>query len=611
MRKFLRAIRAYPHVFLVTVAALVALALDLGGQDTIAHLILGVTAIVSILPLLAGMWQTLRDGKYGVDVLAITAIVTSVLLREYWAGIIICLMLTGGEALEDYADERAGSELSSLLEHAPQTAHLLKGTTETDVAVSKISVGDKLIIKSGEVVPVDAEILEGNSSLDEASLTGESLPIEKHVGDQLLSGSINLEGTLIVRALHTASDSQYQQIIKLVKMAQNTPSPFVRLADRYSVPFTALAFFLAGVSWAASGDPERFLQVLVVATPCPLLLGAPIAIVSGMSRAARAGVIIKTGAALEKLAAAQTIAFDKTGTLTMGQPIVSAVKTYGSFKKEDVLAYAAAVERGSSHILAKAVTTYADKQKVKVLKAKNSKESSGGGLTATCQAKIIHVGTARYLEAQGVSIPNDARDGTHAFIAIQDKLAGYIEFKDEIRPESKGVLQTLKKLGVKHMLMVTGDNKKVAADVAKQLSISEYEAEALPGDKLQKIEGLEHRPVAFVGDGVNDAPVLTAADVGIALGARGSTAASETADIVILRDDLSRVSEAVAIAKRTVFIGRQSILIGIFMSIVLMVIFSTGKFKASYGAAIQELVDVTVIVNALRAHSKKSLTKGL
>ncbi len=608
MRKFLKAIRAYPHVFLVSVAVLIALPLDLGGLDKWAHLILGITALVSTLPLLAGMLQTLRDGKYGVDILAVTAIITSVLLHEYWAGIIICLMLTGGEALEDYADTRAGIELSSLLAHAPVIAHLLKGQTETDIEVSKISVGDKLLIKAGEVVPVDAEVTEGTSSVDEASLTGESLPIEKSEGDQLLSGSINMEGTLTVRALQTASNSQYQQIIKLVKIAQNTPSPFVRLADKYSIPFTVLSFFLAGVAWAASGQPVRFLEVLVVATPCPLLLGAPIAIVSGMSRAARAGVIVKTGAGLEKLAAAQTIAFDKTGTLTLGTPSVISVKTYGKFKKDDVISYAAAVEAGSNHILARAVTTYAEKHNAKVPKAKNSKETSGGGLTATVQGKIVRVGTARYLNQFDIVVPKEDLAGTHAYVVIQNSLAGYLEFVDEIRPESKGVLKLLKKLGVKHILMVTGDNKQVAAQVAKELGITEFEAEALPGDKLQKIESLEHRPVAFVGDGVNDAPVLTASDVGIALGARGSTAASETADIVILRDDLSRVGEAVAIAKRTVFIARQSILIGIGMSVVLMVIFSTGKFKPSVGAAVQELVDVTVIINALRAHSKKSLT---
>ena len=608
MRKFLRAIKKYPHVFLVSVVILASLALDLGNQDKWAHLILGVTAMLSTIPLLAGMWQTLRDGAFGVDVLAITAIVTSVILHEYWAAIIICLMLTGGEALEDYANDRASTELTALLKHAPVKAHLLKGNTESDIPVAKIAVNDKLVIKAGEVVPVDAEVLEGDSTFDESSLTGESLPVEKKVGDQLLSGSVNMEGRLIVRALHTAEDSQYQQIIKLVRTAANTPSPFVRLADKYSIPFTLLAFFLAGVAWATSGQAIRFLQVLVVATPCPLLLGAPIAIISGMSRAARAGVIMKTGAALEKLAAARTIAFDKTGTLTRGLPIVKSVKALGKFKTNDVIAYAAAVEAGSNHILARAVLEYAAKKSVKAPKAKQSKETSGGGLTATVQGKLVRVGTANYMKSHGITVPKETIVTTYAYVAVQDTLAGYFEFEDEIRSESKAVLTTISDLGVEHILMVTGNNKQVAATVAKKLGIKEYEAECLPADKLQRIEALENRPVAFVGDGVNDAPVLTASDVGVALGARGSTAASETADVVILRDDLSRVAEAVAIAKRTVAIARQAILIGIFMSIVLMVIFSTGKYKASAGAAIQELVDITVIIYALRAHSKKQLT---
>ena len=607
MKKFLHAIKRYPHVFLVIVAVLAALPLDLAGADKWAHLILGITAIASTLPLLAGMLQTIRDGQYGIDILAITAIVTSVLLHEYWAGIIICLMLTGGEALEDYADTRASKELTGLLERAPLMAHLVKGHGEQDIAVSKISIGDKLIVKSGEVVPVDGIVIEGTSDIDEASLTGESLPVEKHSGDTLLSGSLNSEGTLIMRATHTANDSQYQQIIKLVKTASNTPSPFVRLADRYSIPFTITAFMIAGGAWWASGQPSRFLEVLVVATPCPLLLGAPIAIISGMSRAAREGIIIKTGAALEKLAAARTVAFDKTGTLTQGKPVVENVTSYGSYKKDQVVALAAAVESNSSHILAAAVTSYATSKKLSVPKAKGSKETAGGGLSATVQGKLVHVGTARYMASIGVDVSGEAAEGTYAYVAVQKDLAGSIEFSDQIRSESKSVLTHLKKLGVKHILMVTGDNKKVAESVAKKLGITEVEAECLPGDKLRKIEALPNRPVTFVGDGVNDAPVLTAADVGIALGARGSTAASETADVVILLDDLSRVGSAIAIAKRTVFIARQSILIGIFMSVALMIIFSTGKFKASVGAGVQELVDVAVIINALRAHSKKRI----
>ncbi len=605
-KKIASAIKAYPHVCIVALVILIAIPLDLIGQDTYAHWLLGITAIASTLPLLAGMWRTLQDGGYGLDILAITAIVSAVVFKEYWAGIIICLMLTGGEALEDYAEGRASAELTNLLDRAPKMAHLIKGNTEKNIPVAQVHVNDRLLVKPGEVVPVDAEIIEGESSMDESSLTGESLPVAKKVGDALLSGSVNLEGTITVRAAHTADDSQYQQIIKLVRSAASNQSPFVRLADKYSIPFTLFAFMLAGAAWWASGESVRFLQVLVVATPCPLLLGAPIAIISGMSRAAREGVIIKNGAGLEKLAAVKTIAFDKTGTLTMGKPVVSDFKTIGKADKSTTIGLAAAVEAKSNHILAQAVVNYATAKKVPIPKAKNTRETSGGGLEATVQSKLVRVGTARYLESFGISVDEKGAD-THAFVAVGNNVVGMFTFKDEIRPESKKVLESLKKLGIKHILMVTGDNKKVAHEVAKKLGITEVEAECLPADKLRKIEQLPNRPVAFVGDGVNDAPVLTASDVGIALGARGSTAASETADVVIMLDDISRVGSAIAIAKRTLFIAKQSIWIGIAMSVVLMVVFSTGKFKASLGAGLQELVDVAVIINAIRAHSKKPI----
>src|SRR3989344_6156684 len=318
-----RFFRKYSWLGLVIVAALVSLVLELTKHHALAHWILGVTAIVAALPLVWDMFETIRSGGYGLDILAITAIVASVSLGEFWAGIIIVLMLTGGEALEDYAEERAKTELTDLLKRKPTKAHKIKGNKTLDVSINTVGVGDKLVIYPGEVVPVDGIVIEGSSSFDESSLTGESLPVIKNNGDQLLSGSINIEGAITIRALHTAADSQYEQIIKLVKSAASSQSPFVRLADKYSIPFTITAFAIAGTAWFISGEPIRFLQVIVVATPCPLLLAAPIALISGMSRAAKHGIIVKTGSALEKLALVETVAFDKTGTLTRGVPVGS------------------------------------------------------------------------------------------------------------------------------------------------------------------------------------------------------------------------------------------------------------------------------------------------
>jgi heavy metal translocating P-type ATPase len=587
-------------------ALLISLALQLFDQATIAHWILGIISILLTLPLIKGMWHDFRMGTYGIDILAATAIIVSVVMHEYWAGIIIVLMLTGGEALEDYAEHRAKTELDSLLKRAPQIAHVIKSRGKVvDVPVIDVKANDRIEIRAGEVVPVDATVFEGEANFDESSLTGESLPQFKQVNQTLLSGAVNLDGVVSAKAVHTAKDSQYQQIIELVKAASASQSPFVRLADRYSIPFTLIAFAIAFGAWAVSGDSLRFLEVLVVATPCPLILAAPIAIISGMSRAAKHGIIVRTGSALERLAAAKTIAFDKTGTLTEGRLKVKAVKSYNGFTDHDILSFAASAEQSSNHVIAEAIIDAAHDKNIKTKKAKNIKETSGGGIEATIGGKHVLLGRLLYLQNNAVEkIPVTLKNAnqTAVFLALNGQLAGAITFTDTVRPESKSVIAALTELRVKHTLMITGDNSHTANAVADKLGIETVISEALPAEKLLAVEKLEHKPVAFVGDGINDAPVLAAADVGIALGARGSTAASESADMVIMLDDITRVTRAVEISKRTLSIARQSIVVGIALSVVLMGIFATGRFAPVYGALIQEVVDIVVIVNALRAH---------
>lgn len=606
LKKVLNFVKEYSHFSIVLIVMIVSLGLTLGDYDKAANIILGITALISSLPILWDIYQSLRHGEYGVDILAATAIITSVLLGEVWAGMVIVLMLTGGEALEDYAENRAKTELTALMDRAPKKAIVLRGRKEVSVPVNQVRVGDKLIIKPGEVVPVDCVITEGSSSMDESSLTGESLPVEKVLGDQLMSGSVNQESPLIVKALHTAKDSQYEQIIKLVKAASTNKSRFVRMADRYSIPFTLIAFTIAGSAWFISGDVMRFLEVLVVATPCPLILGAPIAIISGMSRAAKHGVIIKTGDALEKLARVKTMAFDKTGTLTQGTPVVETIIAFNNSTKHKILETAAALEQGSNHILARTIVEKALSEGKKLPKVKNVREITGYGLRAHLKNHEVLVGKLSFMQREGVEIPNNIPAGanaqTSAYVAVAGKLIGVICFTDEIRPESRSTMRRLKDFGIE-LMMVTGDNKVTAKTIGRKLGISNIKSECLPADKLLAIENITKRPVGFVGDGVNDAPVLTASDVGIALGARGSTAASESADVVVMLDDISKVGDTVEISRRTLFIAKQSILIGIFISIGLMFIFATGRFKPIYGAAIQELVDVAVIINALRAHS--------
>ncbi len=606
-RRLVRFLRRYTLFAAAVVTVIIGLALQLAGRHTAVDWLLGTAAIIELLPLAWRMWRDIQSGTYGIDILAATAIITSVILGQYWAAIVIVVMLTGGEALEDFAEHRAKRELDALLKLAPRRAHVIRKGKTLDVSAGDVKPGEKILIKAGELVPVDAVVIEGSADFDESSLTGESLPQTRQVGDTLLSGSTNLDGPVTAKALATAEDSQYQQITSLVKSAAASKAPFVRLADRYSIPFTLLSFAIAGSVWAVSGEAIRFLEVIVVATPCPLLLAAPIALISGMSQSSRYGIIVRSGSALERLATARTFAFDKTGTLTRGVPEVDKATAFGQYDEASLLGLAASLEQSSNHVLADAIVRAAKERGLKFVKAKHVREVAGRGLTATVKGREILVGRLSLLDEAGVTVPAKLKRGavkhTAVYVAAGGTLAGVITLRDEVREESAATIEELRELGIRQFLMVTGDNQEAAATVARQLGIDEIQADALPADKLRILDEAKYRPLAFVGDGVNDAPILTAADLGIALGARGVAAASESADIVIMPDDLGRVATAVAIAKRTFGIARQSILTGIGLSVLLMGIFATGAFTPLAGALIQELVDVVVIINALRAHS--------
>ena len=611
IRRVFRFVQHYKLLCFALATAGIAAVLSLTRHGNLANIALTIVSVVALIPLVVRMVQDLRAGRYGIDILAALAIGTSVVLGQYWAAIIIVIMLSGGKSLEDFATARAQSELKALLKHSPQIAHIQRKKQIVDVKASEVRESDVLVIRPGEIIPVDAIITDGSTTVDEASLTGESLPLPKDIGAQVLSGSVNLEGLITVRALRRAADSQYQQIIRLVTAAAEHPAPFARLADRYSVPFTVIALTIGGMAWILSHQAIRFLEVLVVATPCPLILATPIALIAGMSRASRDGIIIKTGTALEQLAQAKVFAFDKTGTLTYGQPQVQQIHTFTPFSQKEVLSYAAAIEQGSNHVLAAAIKNAAIHEQLKLPKARHVQEIAGRGLEGRLHNDTVIIGRLSLLTSRGVLLPKQFEPSDVAqmatFVAINGKLAGYISFIDTVRSETKTTLELLRQLSSPRFLMVTGDNRSTAAAIAKGLGIDDYSSEALPGDKVRAIEAIKTRPVAFVGDGINDAPVLMAADVGIALGARGSTAASESADVVIMRDDLRYVARAVAIAKRAFQIATQSIFIGIALSIILMFVFATGKFPPVAGALVQEVVDVLVIMNALRAHNPSKL----
>lgn len=576
------------------------------GYSEIASGLWIITALIGIWSPVWGMVETLRDGRFGVDIIAVVAIIASLLLHENLAAVVVLFMLTGGEALEDYAQNRAHAELSSLLARAPRLAHRKEGDRARSIPVADVVPGDILIVRPGEAIPVDARLVKGETSLDESAITGESLPVDKRPGDELLSGTVNQTDLIEVEALRAVGDSQYAKIVQLVEEASSSRSPLVRLADRYSIPFTIITFTLAAVAWLVSHEPLRALEVLVVATPCPLLIATPVALVSGMSRAARHGIIVKNGGSLEQLAWVKAVAFDKTGTLTRGVPEVTQIVPMGITKPE-LLLIAASAEQSSVHTLAQAVVAEAAKHKMKLATATELEESAGNGVTATINGDKVLVGKEDFLQSQGIKmkvigLKEDVQ--TSIYVAINNQLVGAIMFADALRPETKTVLSELKDLKIERTVMLTGDRESVAKRIAARLGITDVRAELLPEEKVAALQTLHKQvsPVAMVGDGVNDAPTLAAADVGIALGAKGSTAASESADVVIMLDDLNRVPIAISIARRALHIATQSIWVGIGLSIVLMLIATTGKIPPVYGALLQEAVDVLVILNALRAH---------
>lgn len=567
-----------------------------------AQLLITVIGGIVAISMLIGMIKVLKSGKYGVDLLAITAIAATLAVGEYWASLMILIMLTGGDSLEDFASRKANSDLRSLLEHSPEIAHLQNGEGLEDIDVNDVVEGNYLVVKPYELIPVDGRVISGISSVDQSSLTGESQLIEKKAGDELMSGSINGDEALVMIAEKKAEDSQYQKIINLVKYAEQSPAKFVRLADRYAVPFTIISYLIAGTAWFISKDPRRFAEVLVVASPCPLILAAPVAFVSGMSASSRNGIIIKSGTALEKLAKARTIAFDKTGTITEGKIQVDALHPAGDLSSAELLFYAASAEQHSDHILAGALCDYA--RKIDLAPVDNTREVTSMGIIAQVNNREVKVGKAEFVKNTKTDINSDQ---TAVFVSVAGKYAGYITFNDRIRNNAAKTISDLRETGLSHVMMLTGDRKDIADRIAAEVNIDDVFADCLPADKITHLKAVPDRmhPVIMVGDGINDAPALAAADVGIAMGAKGATSASESADVVIVKDDLSMVARVTHISKRTMKVAKQSVLTGIIICIILMLIASTGVIPALLGAILQECVDTVSILSSLRALKEK------
>lgn len=613
MTRLAAALRRYPLVAAALAVGGVGLLLAAADLETAARILVSVFAGAVALKEGVAMIRSLLSKNFGLDLLAVTAIVATLLVGEYWASLIIVLMLAGGEALEDYAENRARRELSALLDRVPQRAHRIgaDGSIE-DVPVDAVAIGDRLLVRPAEIVPVDARLASIEGSFDESSLTGESLPVDKVSGDEVLSGSVNGPAAVEVVATALAADSQYQRIVELVREASESKAPLVRLADRYAVPFTLLSLAIAAVAWAVSGDPVRFAEVLVVATPCPLLIAAPVAFMGGMSSAARHGVVVKNAGTLEKLSRARTVAFDKTGTLTKGHPEVVDVRPAtgegtANLTTDELLRLVGSAERYSSHVLAAALQQAAEDRGLALSESPDAREVATHGVAATLDGRTLVVGKPAFVaealaaDAAPLARPELPSGEAAVYAAVDGRFAGTIILRDRVRDEAEATVTALRAQGIQRMFVVTGDVEATARPIAAGLGIDEVHAECLPDDKVRIIREASPRPVVMVGDGVNDAPVLAVSDVGIAMGARGSTAAGESADAVVLVDDVSRVADAVTISRQTVRIALQSIWLGIIISIGLMLIAAVGLLPAVAGALLQEVVDLVAILAALRA----------
>ncbi|MGH7521577.1 MAG: heavy metal translocating P-type ATPase [Gemmatimonadales bacterium] len=590
-----RAFRRRP-VALIAAAGLVAGLLARSEQIFLATLLIGGTPLV---------FQTLRGmlhGRFASDIVAMLAIGTALVLGQYFAGAVIVLMQSGGEALEAYAMRRASESLEALLARAPKVAHRARGADVEDVPVEAVVVGDQLVVRPGDLVPVDAEVLEGTSSVDQSALTGEPLPLRAVAGTALLSGSVNLEGALRVRALRPSAQSQYQQIVSLVERARREKPPIQRLADRFAVWFTPLTLAMCGVAYLLTGSATSVLAVLVVATPCPLILAAPVAVIAGISRAADIGVIVKHGRAIEQLGLARAVVFDKTGTLTLGHPSVAHVDVLDGLAAPELLRLAAAVEQLSSHHLGRAVVDAGRARFPSLPSVTDFREIPGRGVSGRVEGRLVSVGSPRYLRDTGVPLTDGSGDGTVAYVAIDGHVAGTIEFADRIRHQVPALLQRLSVLGVTETVMLTGDREAPAEAIAAQAGIRTVRANLLPADKVAAVRELtqRHGTVIMVGDGINDAPALAAATVGVAMGAHGTAVSAEAADVVLLVDDIARVGDAMAISRRMRRIALQSIGVGLGVSFALMVIASLGYITPAAGAVMQEALDAAVILNALR-----------
>jgi len=585
----------------------VAAATDAPG---VARAVWSAAALLGLGYSTASLVVAARRREPSVDVIAWLALAGALWVGEALAGAVIAVMLASGVLLEARAAARARRELSALVARAPRTARRDTASGPVEVPVADVVVGDRLMVGSGEIVPVDGRLL-GPAVLDESALTGEPLPVERRTGEDVRSGVVNAGGPVRLTATAVAEASTYAAVVRLVKQAQAASAPFVRIADRFAVAFVPVTLLLAGVAWAVTGDPVRAVAVLVVATPCPLLLAVPIAIMSGISRAARTGVVVKGGGALERLAAGRVMVFDKTGTLTAGRPVLTDVVTPAEeqLPAGEVLRLAASLDQSSAHVLAGAIVTAAHDRGLRLTPPDEVQECHGYGVQGMVDGRRVRLGKAAWI----VSGPmpawmrharrRAALDGSlTVFAAIDDVPAGVLLLDDPVRPQAPRMVRALRRAGIDRVVLVTGDRADTAEAVGRVVGVDAVHADCDPGDKLALVRAEQQRaPTVMVGDGINDAPALAAAGVGVALAARGATASAEAADVVLTVDRIDALADAILIARRCRVIALVAVLAGMGLSAAAMIVAAAGHLPPAAGALLQEGIDVAAIAIALTA----------
>ena len=599
------------NILRVVLFAISAVGLALGllapwaGFGEWQSLIWGIAAGLVLARLLTEIVTSLLKGELGLDIVAGLSISAALFFGETLAAGVVALMYAGGQLLEDFAANRARADMRALLARVPKTALRYDDGHLREVPIDAIAPGDRLLIRQGDIVPVDGRIATGKALLDMAALTGESVPVRALEGQEVKSGARSLDTAFDMAAIRPASESAYAGIVRLVQAAQSAKAPMVRLADRYALVFLLVTVALAGGTYLVTGDKLRMLAVLVSATPCPLILAVPVAIISGMGKAARRGVLMKGGPVLETMARATGLVIDKTGTLTRGRAELAGVLPADGYEADEMLRLAASLEQASAHVTAASLVEAGRDKGLHLAFPQDVRETAGEGLSGMVDGRKVTVGGHDFvMKTVGETLPRpEHMPGTAlAALAIDGRFAGHFLLADAVRGETPEALAHLRRAGISRIVLASGDSQAVVDRVGGELGLDALLGELKPEEKVQIVLSERKNGVTLmVGDGVNDAPALAAADVGISMGATGSAAASESADAVLLVDDLTRLAEGLEAARRARAIALQSVFAGLGLSFAAMVAASLGYLPVVQGALVQEVIDVAVILNALRA----------